>query len=99
MKRTSARSSSAESGGGSVSSATPASRRASTSVKSCGSAANRAPHAASAAQRALRLARDGGPERERRWDDAVEHHGAHMLGILPQVLLCDARAVRHAVDI
>ncbi len=50
-------------------------------------------------ERALRLACDVGPERERRRHDAVEHERAHALGVLAQVMLRDARAVRHAVDV
>ena len=106
MNRTSVRSSSALIGGGSVSSAAPTSRRASTSVKSCGSAVE--PRAAlgigraageDLLERALRLASDVGPERERRRHDAVEHDRAYALRVLPQVVLRDARAVRHAVDV
>ena len=50
-------------------------------------------------ERALRLARDVGPERERRRHDAVEHDGAHARRVPAQIMLRDARAVRHAVDV
>ena len=106
MNRTSVRSSSAVSGGGSVSSAAPASRRAEhfrEELRQRGEprAALRVGRAAreDLLERALRLARDVGAERERRRHDAVEHERAYPLGVAPQVVLRDARAVRDAVDV
>ena len=73
---------------------------------SCGSAANRAPHCASAAQRAkicssARCASraTSGPSASGGGTTPSSTTRAHALGVPAQVVLRDARAVRHAVDV